>query len=513
MRTYMIFLVAFVSGGHWVNAQFVFQNEVPRLISSSGNIADRPVEGGLILGGWGPSPSDPNDLDLMLARLTDAGDTLWMRRYASEFDEYCHSVTATSDGGILVVGTRFLDNEPGPNPYCMLAIKTDGAGDTLWCRTFSRSYSYDGLQGIECLAGGYLLVGYAWNEGMYFIRLTSEGEIQWTRRYNRYDPPNFFGQFNSRSLTEASDGSFISVGGNSIAKFSPQGELEWVRSAVSDRQIEFVQVRRTSDQGFAVVGHYGIMDDILLMKLAPDGGLEWTNGYATQLGDFPYSVVQASDGGYMIMGASRFNGASDQDVLFLRTDAQGYLDNSLVFGVDGSDGGRIAFESEPGHYILISWISSLMQGSGTLVTGVDSSFGLGCIPPSLVASQIEVTLSLVEDIMSVRSSSTSEAAVSFEISHGLTMAPLCPVGLDEEGSDEEAPIVYPNPAGSSFSISIPDLSGVGLLQVFNSSGLEILGSRMEQRRIELDCAKWPSGIYVVRVTLKDQVRQAKVAVE
>ena len=64
-------------------------------------------------------------------------------------------------------------------------------------------------------------------------------------------------------------------------------------------------------------GPYSSNYDAWLMKVKSDGTIDWSNAYGGTGNDYGYSVVQTSNGGYVIAGNI------EGDVL-VKTDSQGY---------------------------------------------------------------------------------------------------------------------------------------------------------------------------------------------
>jgi hypothetical protein len=159
-------------------------------------------------------------------------------------------------------------------------IKTDPEGDTLWTRTYYREGSWWNL-GLGCALtrdGGYIVTGFsidqAPDQDVYLIKTDAEGDTIWTRTY---------------------------------------GGDNWEMGKA---------VRPTYDGGYILAGVSQDLasgdNDIYLIKTDGEGDTVWTRIHGGSGGDGPYEVLQASDGGYLVISASSSYGAGSSDMYLLK---------------------------------------------------------------------------------------------------------------------------------------------------------------------------------------------------
>jgi hypothetical protein len=97
--------------------------------------------------------------------------------------------------------------------------------------------------------------------------------------------------------------------------------------------------------------------------LAADApGIEWQKVLGGSANEFPYSVNQTADGGYILVGttlsvSSGSGGYSheNQDVLVMKLDSAGNLQWQKVFGEYAEDGGSSIQQTTDGGYILVGY--------------------------------------------------------------------------------------------------------------------------------------------------------------
>jgi len=291
---------------------------------------------------------------------------LFARTYGRDTADQAHSIVQTRDGGYAVagfsVGAGWISD--------ILALKTDPSGNLEWARTFggdSNAYAYSMVQTRD---GGYALTGFMDNDDYgrdyLVIKLDSLGEKEWIRSFAGWGTyPVVY------SVIQTSDGGYALAGTKSggdfvVLRMDSLGILEWGK-AFSGTGYAWSMIQ-TSDRGFAVAGHAfaGLGGyDFLLLKLDSSGALEWARAFGGDSTDYAYSVIQTTDGGYVLAGFTHSFRASTSfwDALLIRLDSSGSPEWSRTFG-----GGDWFTES----YSVIQ-----TQDGGYAVSGATYSFGEG----------------------------------------------------------------------------------------------------------------------------------------
>ncbi len=113
-------------------------------------------------------------------------------------------------------------------------------------------------------------------------------------------------------------------------------------------------VLEARDGGFVVVGStnsFGAGDyDVLLLKTDAAGTPIWQKTFGTESWECGTSLLQTQDDGYIIVGA-RYNG-NDCDVYLIKTNSAGDSARSRVFGGTGYDDGRCVRQTPDGGFII-----------------------------------------------------------------------------------------------------------------------------------------------------------------
>lgn len=116
-------------------------------------------------------------------------------------------------------------------------------------------------------------------------------------------------------------------------------------------------IRQTDDGNFIVVGRTDTLDannrDVYLMKIDSQGDDLWTNIKGGELNDYAFDVTQASDGGYILAGATYSYGGDWERCLAIKTytDGSSYWTRAF-YGSDYMHCGYAAIEVDDGNFII-----------------------------------------------------------------------------------------------------------------------------------------------------------------
>jgi len=116
-------------------------------------------------------------------------------------------------------------------------------------------------------------------------------------------------------------------------------------------------VVQTSDGGYVLVGiTEGFEEgnrDFWLVKTDSDGNMEWNKTYGGTKDDFAYSVVQTSDGGYAMEGYTNSFGAGGYDFWLVKTDSLGNMEWNQTYGGPSDDHAFSMVQTADGGYVLV----------------------------------------------------------------------------------------------------------------------------------------------------------------
>jgi hypothetical protein len=296
-----------------------------------------------------------------LIKLDAEGNVQWNESSTSYFNAFPKSVVETSDGGYAVVGTCGFAE--GSDYYGLLLVKTDKYGNIQWKKTYGDANGVsEGNYLIQTNDGGYAIVGDygrsnapgGWD--FLFIKTDSAGNLQWSKVIAGPD-----GQDDDRAecIVQTSDGGYALTGSTSIPGNTPlfwlvktdsAGNVQWNKTYTESIWNWPYSVVQTTDGGYALAGiassQIGGNGSFWLVKTDPSGNMEWNKNFGSNAW-WVNSVIQTSDGGYALAG-----GNSDFQVV--KTDAQGNL--QWTYDEEAENGrvvGNVIIQTRDGSYVVV----------------------------------------------------------------------------------------------------------------------------------------------------------------
>ena len=267
------------------------------------------------------------------------GNIEWQTKHGDTRDEIANSIDITNDGGFIIVGE--ITNENTGNSSCYL-IKVNNTGEFDWEGSFGGSLNDQGFSIVPVTDGGFVITGVTRSQNdssgdLWLFKVNNTGQMLWEKTYGG---ENFEA---GRSLQQTSDNGYIIIGhtesfgnGNNDAyllKTDSEGNELWSRSYGGSGTDQGRHIVETLDQGYIISGYtdsYGSMGgfNFWLIKTDSNGDLEWQEYYGGGGNDRAFCGLQASDGGYAIVGQSNTGGSTGVDILLVKTDNIGNADPS-----------------------------------------------------------------------------------------------------------------------------------------------------------------------------------------
>lgn len=338
--------------------QTTFERTYGGIEFDAGNSGQQTTDGGYVIAGQTISfgPSAGNNNSVYLIKTDGAGDTLWTRTYGSEETDVGSSVQQTSDGGYIIAG------HTGTYPeFEVYLIKTDVSGNTVWEKEIGGLGPDFGNSVQQTVDGGYIVAGYTGvsDIDIYVVKTDASGDTLWTKTYGGA------GQDYGNSVKQTSDGGFIIAGySNSFSssnstyliKTDNNGNTQWTHSYLDINENVGNSVQQTTDGGYIVTGNIGSWAsgyDIYLIKTDDLGEALWTStlGSTADVDNFGNSVQQTSDGGYIITGYSGLY--TSYDVYLVKTDISGNAIWDRTLGGPNDDYGRYVQQTTDGGYVIV----------------------------------------------------------------------------------------------------------------------------------------------------------------
>ena len=222
---------------------------------------------------------------------------------------------------------------------------------------------------IATADGGYAVAGDttaygSWYDAAVLVKLDGSGALQWQKVLGATNNEKPY------ALAQTSDGGYI-IAGNSnsfhpsnywaiwVVRLDSSGEIVWQKYYNFGYDDYAYDVIQTADGGFAVVGMsrftytYSDPYSAVFLKLNSDGTVQWKEKFVSGEGTRFSKVVQTSDGGYAVAGALKGTGpGANFDLWLVRLNPVGAITWQRQWGGTGDDYGSAVLAKPGGSFLL-----------------------------------------------------------------------------------------------------------------------------------------------------------------
>ncbi len=467
-------------------------------------------DGGLIFGGGSASDvsGDKTDgsngsFDMWVIKTDGSGEIQWQNSIGGNQGEDIHSIALAPDGGYLLIGESNSDisgdkteNSRGGDDYWV--VKINNTGTVVWDKTYGGD-NIDWFPKISAsTAGGYYICGSSSSDisgektenaigqdDFWALKIDDAGTILWQDTLGG----NSFEQL--EAVVATADGGCI-IGGYSLSdisgdktensrggsdywviKLSSAGNIEWDKTIGGNGADRLHSVIQTTDGGY-LLGGYSTSEisgdktennigqaDFWVIKLNSTGNIEWQNTIGGIDGDVINSVSQISDGGYILGGASRSNISGDK------------TENSM-----GGDDFWIVKINNVG---IIEWQNTIGGNQadvlGEIIQVPDGSYILAG-----------------NSLSGISGDKTDNSRGNFDfwiLKHAQTL------GL-EENPFFNAITLYPNPTKNTLQLNTQDKT-IDQVNIYTIAGSKVLQLDVDTISPTVDVSSLASGVYYVQL--------------
>jgi predicted secreted protein len=160
----------------------------------------------------------------------------------------------------------------------------------------------------------------------------------------------------------------VSVNANAAVGWSKTygGTKAEGHSGATTSDTVYPTVIQTSDGGFLLTGDTSSFgagsNDAYLVKTDANGVMQWQKTYGGPLNEIACGVCNTSDGGYALMAITNSFGAGSNDAWLIKIDANGNMQWNKTYGGTGDDVAWIVAQTADGGYAFVGYTGS--SGAG-----------------------------------------------------------------------------------------------------------------------------------------------------
>lgn len=217
------------------------------------------------------------------------------------------------------------------------------------------------------------------NELLWLLRLDQNGSLLWDRTFGGFVSSSGDGGW---SVQETDDGGFIATGYTQsegsggkdlwLIRTDSNGSLIWDRAFGGREDDVGMSVLESSDGCFVVAGRSASFgrgeDDMWLLKTDSNGSELWNSTFGGAGDDAAFQVVELEDG-YALAGRTQ-SGQDGQRIRLIRVDLRGGRIWEKTY--QGSSGASIQATGDGG-FIIAGRIDDELTGRDALLIGTDST--------------------------------------------------------------------------------------------------------------------------------------------
>jgi hypothetical protein len=305
------------------------------------------------------SCSDSNQVDELVS--ISKSTIVMSKSFGGSMEENISGIVSTPDGGMIIIGsTNSNDGDilKGNDKIDIWILKIDKEGNKVWSKTIGGSQNDYGTSIIATKDGNYVIAGYsASSDGdvpgnvgfhdFFIAKINGYGDIIWNKNYG------FTGHDHAHKVIQTRDGGYFVVGfaefsgiegsggtenngeGHEIGhrnvlhgsgefigiKIDGNGNFKWYRYFGGTQNDRINDVVEANDGGLVMVGYsessnFDITDskgsyDFWVVKINENGALHWKHNYGGSAIDQAYGITKTNNNSYLIVGRSN---SGDKDV-------------------------------------------------------------------------------------------------------------------------------------------------------------------------------------------------------
>lgn len=353
------------------------------------------ADGGFVVAGLTESFSNGGQ-DMWVFKLDAMGEVEWEKSYGGAGEEQAWSVDETGDGGYVIAGGTTSYGAGGSD---LLVIRLDASGDIVWQKALGGAdddapggeYSEHVARAFvdadgNIVASTVTLSFGAGDSDIWVVKLNPDGEVLWEFAYGDEDEDGMWmaqehvggGYFIPGYFTPLDDYD-TDLWGLSL---NTDGSIAWQKTyGITGVYDEALSVGMTADGGALIGGSYYEDGDTdwswTLTRVGPDGTVSWNRRYERGF-DWPNSVVELSDGRFVVAGVTMESLSLQEDLWLMKLESDGTAGASCAPIADQTIAEEVTAVSPVASSATVTDAAITPQTTSASVTDTDEGHAYDC---------------------------------------------------------------------------------------------------------------------------------------
>lgn len=431
--------------------------------------------------------------DFFVVKSNGAGDTIFTRTFGTAVYDDLTAACVTNDGGVLLTGTNY------DTAQCIVVIKVNANGTAQWSRLFQVEMFEEVSSVIQTSDGGYLIYGSTYvNAGIFLLKLDPNGAVTWLTQFT-----DGLSTYITSASVEEYQNEFVFTGTKMdsmadvfIGAVDFSGTLTWCYDLGLTNC--FVNgIKSTGAGNFILCGYAENLTETFLAKVNY-GNVIWSYTYTLPGVVYPEEMTLDNDGNILMTGTVM---DAISNLYLLKVDSSGIRKWSMLYA-DNSIGLTVSCSAN-GEYLLGGSIYDPGMQNGQAIAyaiRTDTSGSTSC-GNYYTDGLTTVLQSGVVQSTFFSSNSLTNANYSVTIGSGAQFWDMCPVGNDESKPANENCSIYPNPFVESFVVECTalNLQTTGLFFLYDPQGKLVRTQRITQNITVIERENLMPGIYFYHI--------------
>jgi hypothetical protein len=250
------------------------------------------------------------------------------------------------------------------------AVPSVAGVSTGWSKTYGGTGNDASEDVILTADGGYAMAGWTSSSGAggndaWLVKTDSFGNVQWNKTYGGASTDYCY------SVYQTVDGGYLMIGYTQsfgaggrdgwLVKTDASGNMQWNKTYGTPGQELLFSLVMASDGGYLLKGTSPSGGWII--KTDANGNMQWNQTIVTPYGRWLYTAIQTSDGGYAFAASNTTQaGTQISDAILIKTDSSGDIQWTKAYGGAAVDVGWGLVQTKDGGYAMSGFTFSFGAG-------------------------------------------------------------------------------------------------------------------------------------------------------